>query len=72
MRRILAGGAVALALATFGAGAAAAKDGDVIREGACSGGTDWKLKLSPENGRIETEFEVDQTSMVTSGTRSSS
>jgi hypothetical protein len=38
---------------------AGAKDGDVIRTGACSGGSDWKLKLSPENGKIEVEFEVD-------------
>lgn len=38
----------------------AAKSGDVIRTGNCSGATDWKLKLSPENGRIEVEFEVDQ------------
>jgi hypothetical protein len=39
--------------------AAMAKDGDVIKRGACSGASDWKLKLSPENGRIEVEFEVD-------------
>lgn len=39
---------------------AAANDDDVIREGACSGSSDWKLKLSPENGKIEVEFEVDQ------------
>ena len=39
---------------------AAAKDGDVIRTGDCSANTDWKLKLSPENGRVEVEFEVDQ------------
>jgi hypothetical protein len=39
---------------------AAAKDGDIIRTGSCSGATDWKLKLSPEDGRIEVEFEVDQ------------
>ncbi|MEA2579988.1 MAG: hypothetical protein QOE83_880 [Actinomycetota bacterium] len=39
--------------------AAMAKDGDVIKRGACSGSSDWKLKLSPENGRIEVEFEVD-------------
>jgi hypothetical protein len=38
----------------------AAKDGDIIRTGSCSASTDWKLKLSPENGRIEVEFEVDQ------------
>ncbi len=39
---------------------AAAKDGDVIRTGSCSASTDWKLKLSPEDGRVEVEFEVDQ------------
>lgn len=39
---------------------AAAKDGDIIRSGSCTGASDWKLKLSPENGRIEVEFEVDQ------------
>jgi hypothetical protein len=38
---------------------AMAKDGDVIKRGSCSGASDWKLKLSPENGRIEVEFEVD-------------
>ncbi len=37
-----------------------AKDGDVIRRGACSGASDWKLKLSEEDGRIEVEYEVDQ------------
>ena len=37
-----------------------AKDGDVIRTGACTGRSDWKLKLSEENGRIEVEYEVDQ------------
>lgn len=41
-------------------GLAAAKDGDVIRRGACSGRSDWKLKLSDEDGRIEVEYEVDQ------------
>jgi hypothetical protein len=39
---------------------AAAKDGDVRRSGTCSGASSVKLKLSPENGRIETELEVDQ------------
>jgi hypothetical protein len=42
------------------AGPAAAKDGDVIRRGACSGRSDWKLKLSDQDGRIEVDFEVDQ------------
>ena len=39
---------------------AAANDADVIRTGSCTGASDWKLKLSPENGKIEVEFEVDQ------------
>lgn len=38
---------------------ASANDGDVIRRGSCSGASDWKLKASPENGRIEVEGEVD-------------
>ena len=49
--------AIAGAIAT--APAASAKAGDVIRTGSCSGAAVWKLKLSPENGRIEVEFEVD-------------
>jgi hypothetical protein len=56
---------IALALATslalaVPASVATAGDRDVIREGPCSTSSDWKLKLSPENGRIEVEFEVDQ------------
>ncbi|MEX2202634.1 MAG: hypothetical protein WD965_00955, partial [Actinomycetota bacterium] len=51
--------ATSLALAVP-AGVAVAGDRDVIQEGGCSGSSDWKLKLSPENGRIEVEFEVDQ------------
>jgi hypothetical protein len=56
---------IALAIATslalaVPAGVAVAGDRDVIREGPCSGSSDWKLKLSPEDGRIEVEFEVDQ------------
>src|SRR5262245_8359718 len=39
---------------------ALAGQGDVIRDGSCSGRSDWKLKLSPQDGRIEVEFEVDQ------------
>lgn len=40
-------------------GPALAGDDDVIRRGSCSGATDWKLKASPEDGRIEVEGEVD-------------
>jgi hypothetical protein len=48
-------GAAVLGLAT----PALAKDGDVIRRGGCSNSSDWKLKASPENNRIEVEGEVD-------------
>jgi hypothetical protein len=41
------------------AASAEAKDGDIIKRGNCSGAADWKLKASPENGRIEVEGEVD-------------
>jgi len=56
--RIAAAGA--LAFTVMGTTTAFAKDGDVIRRGPCSGASDWKLKLSPEDGRIEVQFEVDQ------------
>ena len=36
-----------------------AKTGDVIHKGACSGSSNWKLTLSPENGKIQVEYEVD-------------
>jgi hypothetical protein len=55
--RIAAAGA--LAFTVMGTTTAFAKDGDVIRRGPCSGASDWKLKLSPENGLIEVEYEVD-------------
>ena len=54
---LLAAGAL---VTTAGATGASAGSSDVIRTGSCSGASDWKLKLSPEDGRIEVEFEVDQ------------
>ena len=52
--------ALTLTAATVGGAApASANDDDVIRRGACSGGTDWKIKASPEDGRIEVESEID-------------
>ena len=48
-----------LALTVVGSAAAHANPADVIRRGNCSGSSDWKLKLSPEDGRIEVEYEVD-------------
>ncbi len=51
-------GTIGAAMLSIPAGVAA-KDGDIIHRGNCSNNSDWKLKLSPENGRIEVEFEVD-------------
>jgi hypothetical protein len=36
------------------------RDREVIRTGKCSAGSTWKLKAKLDDGRIETEFEVDQ------------
>jgi hypothetical protein len=52
--------AALLGALSVGAVPALAKDGDVLVRGTCSGASSAKLKLSPENGRIEVEFEVDQ------------
>jgi hypothetical protein len=56
--RILAGALLTAAVAVPALPAAANED-DVIRRGSCSGSTDWKLKASPEDGRIEVEGEID-------------
>jgi hypothetical protein len=32
----------------------------IIKTGKCSASSHWKLKAKSDNGRIETEFEVDQ------------
>jgi 2-methylaconitate cis-trans-isomerase PrpF len=53
---VIAAAAVTMSLAV--ATPAIAKDG-VVRTGACSGASDWKLKVAPDNGRLELEFEVD-------------
>lgn len=62
MKKVLTVGlAAAFAVGALAAAPSAlAKDGDVIKEGNCSGGADWKLKLSEENGKIEVEYEIDQ------------
>jgi hypothetical protein len=46
-----------VALADSGSGS---NDGRVIREGNCTGASDWKLKTKREDGGLEVEFEVDQ------------
>jgi len=56
---MVAAGVLAFAM-LGGGGVALAGGNDVIERGGCSGSSDWKLKLSPQDGRIEVEFEVDQ------------
>lgn len=59
MERVLV--ALLLVVGSFAVAApAVAGDDDVIRNGSCSGNSSWKVKLSPDNGRLEVEFEVDQ------------
>ncbi|HEY7667339.1 MAG TPA: hypothetical protein VIE12_04370 [Actinomycetota bacterium] len=52
---------MALAATMILAAAPAAHAGgpEVIRRGSCSAGSDWKLKVKPDDGRLELEFEVD-------------
>ena len=52
--------AAAVAATAVAPASGIAKDGDVRVDGTCTKSSTAKLKLSPENGRIETEFEVDQ------------
>lgn len=49
----------ALAASLFAPTAAQAGDRQVIRTGGCSAAADWKVKVSPENGRLEVEYEID-------------
>lgn len=56
----LPAGVLVAAVAALAPAAAIAKDGDVRTRGTCSKASSVKLKLSPEDGGIETELEVDQ------------
>ena len=40
--------------------AAPANDQDIRRGGECTGGSTSKIKVKPDDGRLEVEFEVDQ------------
>jgi hypothetical protein len=59
LRTAAAAVAAAVTVPLLVAGPALANDDDVIREGGCTSGTDWKVKASPEDGRIEVEGEID-------------
>jgi len=52
--------AIAALVLAVPAQAGVRKDGDLLVQGRCTAASTAKLKLSPENGRIEVEFEVDQ------------
>jgi hypothetical protein len=60
MKKVIAALALAGMLAVAPAGVANAGDDGVSRQGSCSGSSDWKLELSPDDGGLEVEFEVDQ------------
>ncbi len=68
MRNMIATGALVVASlltvapaaqAGGGGGGGGGGNGDVITRGSCSGRTDWKLKVKPDDGGLELEFEVD-------------
>ena len=59
-RRLLAAAGIMLAVGLVAAPSTTlAKAGDVRVNGDCTGSSTSKLKLSPDNGRIEVEWEVD-------------
>lgn len=54
----LALAALVLPLATAGA-AHADHDEEVLREGRCARGVEWKIRVKPDDGRLEVEAEID-------------
>jgi hypothetical protein len=50
---------VSLSVPLAGTPAHAAGGDSVRRSGTCSDGSHWKLKATPDNGRLEVEAEVD-------------
>lgn len=50
---------LALAAGAVTAGPALAQGGGVRVAGSCSASSDWKLKATADNNRLEVEFEVD-------------
>jgi hypothetical protein len=60
LARTIAGAAVATAVLSLAAPPALARsDGDRERRGSCSRSSDWKVKVGPEDGRLEVEGEID-------------
>src|SRR5262245_29629870 len=52
--------ALLVALVVVAAPAAGAKGREVVKRGGCTGAATWTLKVKADDGRLETEFEVDQ------------
>jgi hypothetical protein len=59
-RQIIGLATVVVAAALAVAPTAGADRGGVLKQGRCSVSSSWKLTLKHDDGRIETEFEVDQ------------
>lgn len=59
-RMIGATAVLTMSMLVAGGSMVSAKEGDVRKSGSCSSGSTWKLKLSKDDSRLETEFEVDQ------------
>jgi hypothetical protein len=58
---VLLAAVVALAALVVASGASAKGGGTaVVKSGSCSGNATWKLKVKPDDGALETEFQVDQ------------
>ena len=57
---LVAGLVAATALPALAAVPASAKGREVVRAGNCSGAATSKIKVKLDDGRIDTEFEVDQ------------
>jgi hypothetical protein len=51
---------LATVLAALVPSAVSASDGDIRNAGECTGSSSSKIKVKPDDGRIEVEFEVDQ------------
>jgi hypothetical protein len=60
LARTIAGAAFATAVLSLAAPPALARnDADRERRGSCSRSSDWKVKVGPEDGRLDVEGEID-------------
>jgi hypothetical protein len=61
VRRTAAAAVAAAVMMTFATAvpATAGDDDEKIRRGSCSGSANWKLKVKPDDGRLEVEAEID-------------